>query len=139
MDPTTGIAIAVSVAALAGFGAGWGLKPDAAVKALEAQTEAIETLNRGNAHLVAEVNAVARLDAEREFSIADKLTNVPPQCVPELGGDPMSPECAWAWCIRTGETDKQRCEVGKLQDYLIVRFKAQDVSCPDGPAPLTEP
>jgi len=103
MDPTTGIAIAVSVAALAGFGAGWGLKPDAAVKALEAQTAA----------LVAEA---------KEASIAAKLTDVPPQCLEELGGHPLSVECAWAWCVRTGSSDRQRCESAALTTAMIAKW-----------------
>lgn len=132
MDPTT---TAVSLAVLAslgtGFAAGWGLKPDAAVKALEAQTAAMATLNKGNQALVEQVTAVALLDAESDAAIADKLTGIPPQCIPELGGDPMSPQCAWAWCVRTGETDKQRCEAGKFTDYLIARYQASDVACPE--------
>jgi len=131
MDPTGWTAIAVVASLVTGGIAGYSLKPDSSVKALEAQTAAIATLNEGNQALVAEVNAVALSDAESEAAIADKLTDIPPQCMRELGGDPMSPECAWAWCVRTGETKAQRCEVGKLQDYLIVRFQAQDVSCLD--------
>jgi hypothetical protein len=131
MTPT---ALSVSLAVLASLGTGVGLgvaiAPNGAAKALEAQREAIAELNAGNQALIAEVNAVALLDAERETAIATALTNVPPQCIPELGGDPMSPECAWSWCVRTGETDKQRCEVGKLTDYLIKRYEAK-AACPD--------
>ncbi len=126
MDPTTGIAIAVSVAALAGFGAGWGLKPDAAVKALEAQTEAIETLNKGNSHLVERVTETALVAEEKEASIAAKLTDVPPQCLEELGGHPLSVECAWAWCVRTGSSDRQRCESAALTTAMIAKW-----SCPE--------
>jgi hypothetical protein len=130
MDPVTLTVVAVLASLGVGFGAGWGLKPDASVKALEAQTEAIETLNEGNQKLVEQVQATAIIDAEAEAAIADKLTNIPPQCIIGLGGDPMSPECQWAWCIRTGETDKQRCQDSKLADYLIERFKLQSV-CPE--------
>lgn len=126
MDPITWIAIAVIVGTGAGFGAGWGLKPDASVKALEAQTEAIAELNHGNQALVEQVQAATLIEAEKEAKIADKLTDMPPQCIPELGGDPMSAECQWAWCVRTGETDKQRCEAGKLTDLLIERYGCKD-------------
>jgi hypothetical protein len=133
MEPVSWGIVAIVIACLGtGFGAGWGLKPDASVKALEAQTEAIGKLNEGNQALIAEVQATALIEAEKEAAIADKLTNVPPQCIRELGGDPMSPECQWAWCIRTGETDKQRCQDSKLADYLIERFKSQD-ACPEEP------
>ena len=131
VDPVTWTAIAVVVATGAGFGAGWGLAPDAGAKALREQTAAIATLNEGNQALVEQVQATALVAAESDARIADKLTGIPPQCVPEIGGDPMSPQCAWAWCVRTGETDAQRCEAGKFTDYLIARYQADDVSCPD--------
>jgi hypothetical protein len=130
MDPITWAAIAVVVSAAAGFGAGWGLKPDASVEALEAQTAAIATLNEGNQNLVSEVQRVAMEEAERETLLADKLTDVPPQCVEELGGDPMSAVCAWAWCVRDGESNAQRCQEQTLQAYLISEWKAQS-ACPD--------
>ncbi len=121
MEPITAVVVIVAIAA--GFGAGWGLKPDAGVKALEAQTEAIEALQKGNTDLVSEVQRVAAEEAKRETLVADKLTNVPPMCIKELGGDPNSALCAWAWCVRTGESDKQRCEAGKLTDLIIVQYR----------------
>ena len=127
MEPVSwGIVVLVVACLGTGFGAGWGLKPDASVKALEAQTEAIAELNAGNEALIDKVTAVALTEAEKEANIADKLTNVPPQCIPDLGGDPMSAECQWAWCVRTGETDKQRCEASKLTDLLIERYGCKD-------------
>jgi hypothetical protein len=126
MEPVTLTTITVLAALGVGFGAGWGLKPDAGVKAIEAQTEAIAELNSGNQALVDKVQQVAVTDAEREASIADKLTDLPPPCIKEVGGDPMSLQCMWALCIRTGETDKQRCEPSKLTDKLLGSY-----SCPE--------
>jgi len=125
MDPVTLVVIAVVASIAAGFGAGWGLHPDAGAKAIEAQTEAISKLNEGNDKLVERVNEVAVEQSKKEMMIADKLTDVPPQCLKELGGDPMSIDCSWAWCVRTGETDKQRCEAGKLTDELIRQSQKQ--------------
>ena len=136
MDPVTLVVIAVVASIAAGFGAGWGLHPDAGAKAIEAQTEAIsklnegneklvERVNEGNEKLVERVNEVAVEQSKKEMMIADKLTDVPPQCLKELGGDPMSIDCSWAWCVRTGETDKQRCEAGKLTDELIRQSQKQ--------------
>lgn len=122
MGPVTWAAIAVVAALGVGFGAGWGLKPDTSAEVLAEQTKAIEALSAGNAELVEQVNAVALEEAQREALIADKLTGIPPQCIRELGGDPMSALCAWAWCVRTGETDKQRCEQGKLTDLIIAQY-----------------
>lgn len=125
MDPISIVAIAVIASLGVGFGAGWGLKPDASVEAIEAQTKSIEALQAGNSELVTQVQKVALEEAQRETKIADKLTNVPPQCIKELGGDPMTLECAWAWCVRTGESEKQRCEQSGLTMELISRFKKQ--------------
>ena len=125
MDPVTLVVIAVVASIAAGFGAGWGLHPDAGAQAIEAQTEAISKLNEGNEKLVERVNEVAVEQSKKEMMIADKLTDVPPQCLKELGGDPMSIDCSWAWCVRTGETDKQRCEAGKLTDELIRQSQKQ--------------
>ena len=126
MEPVTLTTITVVAALGVGFGAGWGLKPDAGVKALEAQTEAIEALNEGNQSLVEKVQEVSVEEAKRESAIANKLTDLPPPCIKEVGGDPMSLQCMWALCIRTGETDKQRCEPSKLTDKLLGSY-----SCPE--------
>ena len=126
MEPVTLTTITVLAALGVGFGAGWGLKPDAGVKALEAQTEAIKELNDGNEALVEKVQQVSVEEAKRESAIANKLTDLPPPCIKEGGGDPMSLQCMWALCIRTGETDKQRCEPSKLTDKLLGSY-----SCPD--------
>ena len=52
MDPISIVAIAVIASLGVGFGAGWGLKPDASVEAIEAQTKSIEALQTGNAALI---------------------------------------------------------------------------------------
>ena len=126
MEPVTLTSIAVLAALGVGFGAGWGLKPDASVKALEAQTEAIKEMNSGNQVLVEKVQEVAVEGAKRESAIADKLTDLPPPCIKEVGGDPMSLQCMWALCIRTGETDKQRCEPSKLTDQLLSAYSCSE-------------
>ena len=126
MDPISWTAIAVLASLGVGFGAGWGMKPDASTKAIEAQTEAIKELNTGNQALVDKVQEVAVEEAKRETFIADKLTDMPPPCIKEVGGDPMSLQCMWALCIRTGETDKQRCEPSKLTDQLLSAYSCSE-------------
>ena len=126
MEPVTLTTITVLAALGVGFGAGWGLKPDAGVKAIEAQTEAIEALNDGNQALVDKVQEVSVEEAKRESAIADKLTDLPPPCIKDVGGDPMSLQCMWALCIRTGETDKQRCEPSKLSDKLLGSYSCSE-------------
>ena len=119
MEPITWAAVAVIIAAGAGFGAGWGLKPDATIEAIQAQNETIEALGKGNQELIAEVQRVAIEEAERKTLLAENLTVYPPMCLTELNGDPMSPLCAWAWCIRTGVSDAQRCQEQTLQAFII--------------------
>ena len=126
MEPVTLTMVTVLAALWVGFGAGWGLKPDAGVKAIEAQTEAIQEHNSGNEALVTKVQEVAGEEAKRETAIADKLTDMPPPCIKDVGGDPMSLQCMWALCIRTGETDKQRCEPSKLTDKLLGSYSCTD-------------
>ena len=126
MEPVTLTTVTVLAALGVGFGAGWGLKPDAGAKAIEAQTEAIKELNHGNEALVTKVQEVAVEDAKRESAIADKLTDMPPPCIKDVGGDPMSLQCMWALCIRTGETDKQRCEPSKLTDKLLGSYSCNE-------------
>ena len=138
MDPVTWTVIGVLAALGAGFGAGWGLKPDGAAKALEQQAVALEAVQEGNRELVAEVQAVALQEAERELQVSTALTAMPPQCIPSLGGDPMGVECAWAWCVRTGETNAQRCEQGRLMDQLGQTFEARE-ACPEAPLLPPEP
>jgi len=121
MEPVTLTTVTVLAALGVGFGAGWGLKPDAGAKAIEAQTEAIKELNHGNEALVTKVQEVAVEDAKRESAIADKLTDMPPPCIKDVGGDPMSLQC-----IRTGETDKQRCEPSKLTDKLLGSYSCNE-------------
>ena len=128
MEPITLTSVAVLAALGVGFGAGWGLKPDAGAKALEAQTEAIKELNDGNQALVDKVQQVSVEEAKRETAIANKLTDLPPPCIKEVGGDPMSLQCMWALCIRTGETDKQRCEPSKLTDKLLGSYSCVELT-----------
>tara|TARA_Y100001973_G_scaffold100042_1_gene160330 strand:- start:99 stop:482 length:384 start_codon:yes stop_codon:yes gene_type:complete len=118
LDPVTLIlSIGILVGTAAGFGAGWGLKPDASL-------EAMSSIQESNVQMLDAVQKVALEEQETEKLIADKLTDVPPQCLPELGGDPLGLQCQWAWCVRTGETEKQRCEVTKLTDELIEYYQS---------------
>ena len=129
--------IIASLAVLASVGAGFGLgrwtAPDPSA-ALAEQTEAVRAVAEGNKALVAEVQEVAKVEAEREAEIASKLTDVPVTCLPELGGDVNSEECLWALCMRTGETDKQRCDQSKA--WSLLDFSARSEALDDREASL---
>ncbi len=129
MDPITLASVAVVLSLAAGFGAGWGLKPDNSKDLIEAQTASIEALSQGNQELVTEVQRVALEESARQTLISEQLTAIPPMCLTELGGDPMSPLCAWAWCVRTGETSAQRCEQGKLTELINDLYRSE--ACKD--------
>lgn len=116
------------IAALAvGFGAGWGLKPDASAKALEAQTESIKALEAGQRDILAEAQKPVVLDA----AVRAALIEMPPQCVKEMGGDPMSTQCAWAYCVRTGQSNAQRCQDVQFTAAVLDATKAHDAAVKD--------
>ena len=120
MDPITGVVLIV--VALAGFGAGWGMKPDASVKALEAQTDAIEALQAGQAEILAEASKPVVLDAELKATLAE----VPVQCRKDLGGDPMSVACQWATCLQFGQSSAQRPECRAVETLMIDSLKPSE-------------
>jgi len=111
----TVVAIAVLAALGVGFGAGWGLKPDVAVEALEAQTHAIEALQAGQASLLEAASKPVVLDAELKATLAE----VPVQCRKDLGGDPMTPSCAWATCLQFGQSSAQRPECRAVEAAML--------------------
>ena len=74
MDPITlGVVLACLVA---GFGAGWGLHPDAAVEALEAQSVALSELQEGQRAVLEQAGKPIVIDAELRSTLAE----VPVQC-----------------------------------------------------------
>jgi len=121
MDPVTGVVIAVVIAVAGGFGAGWGLKPDASVKALEAQTEAIEALQTGQAQMLEQASKPIVIDAELKATLAE----VPVQCRKDMGGEPMSVQCQWATCLQFGQSSAQRPECRQVEQMMIDELKAK--------------
>jgi hypothetical protein len=120
MEPVTLIVIAVLVSIGAGFGAGWGLKPDASVKAIEAQTESIEALQEGQAKILENATRPIVLDAELKATLAE----VPVQCRTDLGGDPSSVQCQWATCLQFGQSSAQRPECRQIEQLMVDTLKA---------------
>ena len=115
VDPLTIGAIVVIASLGAGFGAGWGLKPDASVKALEAQTEAIEALQAGQSQMLEQASKPIVIDAELKATLAE----VPVQCRRDMGGDPMSVACQWATCLQFGQSSAQRPECRAVEQLMI--------------------
>lgn len=121
VDPVTLVVIVVLASLGAGFGAGWGLKPDASVKALEAQVGAIEALQEGQAEILAEINQPVVIDAELKATLAE----VPVQCRKDMGGDPTSVQCQWATCLQFGQSSAQRPECRAVETLMIERLQVQ--------------
>ena len=103
------------------------MKPDSSVKAIEAQTETIKALQAGQKDILAEAQKPVVLDA----AIRAVLVEIPPQCVKEMGGDPMSAQCAWAYCVRTGQSNAQRCQDVQFTAAVLEAMKAHGDSVKD--------
>lgn len=114
------VAIAVVAALGVGFGAGWGLKPDSAAKALEAQAEAIAAIQDGQKQMLENANKPVVIDAQ----LRAQLASVPVQCVKELGGDPNTVQCLWATCLQFGQSAAQRPECRQVEQLMIDTLKA---------------
>lgn len=115
------VAIAIIASLGAGFGAGWGLKPDASVKALEAQTEAIKALQEGQGKMLEQASKPVVIDAE----LRSTLANVPVQCRKDAGGDPNSVQCLWATCLQFGQSSAQRPECRQVEQLMIDTLKGE--------------
>ena len=111
----TVVAIAVLAALGVGFGAGWGLKPDPSVKALEAQGQTLEKLQQGQAELVEVSSRPVVIDA----ALRSTLAEVPVQCRTEAGGSPTSVECQWATCLQFGQSSAQRPECRAVEALMV--------------------
>ena len=121
MEPVTAIVIVVVASLAAGFGAGWGLKPDASVKALEQQTEAIRALQEGQTALLAEAGKPVVIDAELRSTLAE----VPVQCRTDAGGSPTSVECQWATCLQYGQSSANRPECRAVETLMVDALRAK--------------
>lgn len=115
MDPVTLTVIAVVVSVGAGFGAGWGLKPDDTQKALEAQAQNIDAILDGQTEILTEAQKPVVIDAEIKATLAE----IPVQCRAKMGGDPMSVQCQWASCLQYGQSAAQRPECSAVRDLLV--------------------
>jgi hypothetical protein len=119
---TVTLVTAAILAALGvGFGAGWGLKPDAGVKALEAQTEAIRALQDGQSKMLENASKPIVIDAE----LRSTLANVPVQCRRDAGGSPSTVECQWATCLQFGQSSAQRPECRAVETLMVDALRAK--------------
>ena len=74
------------------------------------------------------------VEERAQASVVDKLTDPPIPCLVELGGDPSGPMCMAALCMRTGESEKQRCtQLDDLLEDSRRRWLAEEaaMSCPE--------
>jgi type II secretory pathway pseudopilin PulG len=115
------VAIAIVAALGAGFGAGWGLKPDGAAKALEAQAATLEALQEGQARVLEQAGKPLVIDAELRSTLAE----VPVQCRSDAGGSPKAVECQWATCLQYGQSSAQRPECRAVEQLMIDGLKGE--------------
>jgi len=101
-----------------GLATGLSLGRDQTAKVVEHQTELSGELQDGQRALVEAAARPVVLDAELRASLA----STPVQCVAELGGDPMSIQCAWATCGAFGQSDAGRLECSQLTRRLVEAF-----------------
>ena len=101
-----------------GMVTGLSLQRDQTARVVERQTELIGELQDGQRALVEAAARPVVLDAELRASLA----STPVQCVAELGGDPMSIQCAWATCGAFGQSDAGRLECSQLTRRLVEAF-----------------
>ncbi len=121
MTPTVILALAVILSAGAGFGAGWGLKPDAETEEiLAAHSQSLDAVLDGQTEMLTEINRPVVLDA----GIRDRLSGTPPAC----GDAPRSMECILLSCWAAGQSTANRPECDDIKDEIIRRSK---VSCPE--------
>ena len=121
MDPITWALPVTGVLSLAlGFGLGFGLKPDGAAKALEAQAATLEALTDGQTRLVELSTQPITLDAELRASLAQ----IPVQCLKEYGGNPNTTMCAWATCLQYGQSAAQRPECRAVEAIMVKEFQS---------------
>jgi hypothetical protein len=114
--------VAVVASLAAGFGAGWGLKPDDTAKALEAQAAALADLQAGQVQLVEASARPVVLDAE----LRSELAQVPVQCRKDAGGDPRSAVCAWATCLQFGQSSAQRPECRAVEALMVQSIEVHE-------------
>jgi len=121
MEPISWVVVGVVAALATGFGAGWGLKPDSTADALEAQAVALADLQASTQQVVEASNRPIVIDAE----LRSELAQVPVQCRKDAGGDPRSPECAWATCLQFGQSSAQRPECRAVEVLMLQVLETQ--------------
>ena len=123
MEPVTILlTVGIILGTTAGFGAGWGLKPDDAHQALEAQAQTLADLSAGQQALVEASGRPVVIDAELRSTLAE----VPVQCREDAGGDPMSVPCQWATCLQYGQSSAQRPECREIEKAMVVFLSAEE-------------
>ena len=116
---------------MAGFGAGWGLKPSKAADELEAQNRQLDIMGDQLADIASSAGRPVVIDAELRATLAE----VPVQCVESSGGDPFSPPCAWATCLQYGQSSARRPECREIEAVMIGFLEDSDPGpgCPECP------
>lgn len=119
MEPVTIVVLGLALIG-GGFFAGRATNKQT-VEALEAQAQILEQQSGALVALQESAGKPVIIDAE----LRSQLAQIPPACLPDLGGDPEGPACLLVTCWAFTQTSAQRPECGDLQDELIA-FMVQD-------------
>lgn len=100
-------------------------------KVLEHQTALIAELQEGQRNLLdaqREAIAVAGKPVVLDAEVRAALSNTPPACIRDLGGDALSPVCSLHQCWAMGQSSANRPECGPLLDLVVSLQKGTSAS-----------
>lgn len=107
-----------------GIATGVALNRDKTHKILEEQTQLIGAIQDGQRELVEVAGRPVVIDAE----VRATLASVPPACVEELGGDPLSPACLLMACWQYGQSAAQRPDCDAVEALVVESQKGRSSS-----------
>lgn len=99
-----------------GAGVGLSIRPkDNSHKTLEAQAESLDAILDGQTEILTAAQQPVVLDAELKATLA----RVPPTCIREMGGDPLSAECLLTLCWAHGTSSAQRPSCSAVEELVV--------------------
>ena len=115
----TTIIIVALAAFIGGAGTGLAIRPkDETDEVLKAQTQQLDVLLDGQTEILTASQRPVVLDAELKATLAQ----VPPTCIREMGGEPLSPQCLLTLCWAHGTSSAQRPDCDAVEALVVRGF-----------------